>query len=887
MFQVLKKILFRKSTLVKVILTLSYLHICIFAFPQVNPTSADERLKGLQQRKILESKSVINDIKFRNIGPSVMSGRVTDLDVNPDDPTEFYVSFASGGVWHTTNNGQSFKPIFDSTDVITIGDFAVNWQSRTIWVGTGEVNSSRSSYSGIGIYKSTDNGRHWEYLGLPESHHIGKIQLHPTDNNTIWVAALGHLYSPNKERGVYKTTDGGKTWKQTLFVDDNTGCVDIDLDPSNPRELYAAMWYRTRRAWKFEESGSTGGIYKSTDGGETWKIVSGPGSGFMSGGKIGRVGIAVYPKNPKIVYAVVDNNMPRPDTAKKPDTLYQKTELKDLTKDQFQQLDNKKLNNFLRVNGFPRKYNATVVKEMAAADKIKPTALWDYLDNDDGFQNTLIYGCEVYRSDDAGMTWKKVNEKLIGIYSTYGYYFGTIYVSPVNENKVVILGVPLQLSTDGGKTFKTISKANVHGDHQALWINPKRDSHMIDGNDGGVNITYDNGENWFFANTPSVGQFYSVTTDDDKPYNVYGGLQDNNVWYGPSNYRANIGWQSSGDYPYKSLVGGDGMQVQVDTRDNTTTYAGSQFGVYSRLNRKTRSDRKSVRPQHELGEKPLRFNWQTPILLSRHNQDIFYIGANRLYRSLNQGDTLIALTDDLTNGKVSGNVPYGTITAIAESPLRFGLMYIGTDDGNIHVSKDNGHSWQLVSRKENSEVKSNKSKKESSLTTHHTPLTSHGLWVSRVTASQFKEGRVYVTLNGYRNDDFNSYLYMSEDYGTTWKQVGKDLPAEPLNVVREDPKNDSILYVGSDGGLYVSFDRGNSFMMWTGGLPKSVPVHDIAIQVRENEIILGTHGRSLYVSKLDDVQGIKKDPDWMKKKPKERPREQGRRFDEDGKMEPE
>ncbi len=835
---------------------------------------AEERLKVMDQRSTLEKRSVLNEIKFHNIGPSIMSGRVVDIDANPDDPTEFYVAYASGGLWHTTNNGQSFTPVMDSLDIMTIGDIAVNWKTRTIWVGTGEVNSSRSSYAGMGVYKSKDDGKHWEYLGLPESQHIGKILLHPTDDNTAWIAVLGHLYSPNKERGVYKTTDGGKTWKQTLFVDENTGAVDMDINPSNPNELYAAMWYRTRRAWKWEESGKTGGIFKSTDGGETWKPVSGEGSGFVRGEKLGRIGIAVYPKNPQIVYAIIDNNTPKPDTTKKNDSLYKKEDFRNLTKEQFSQLDNRKLDTFLRKNFFPRKYTAASVKDMVAADKVKPTAVWDYLDTDDGFQNTGIMGCEVYRSDDAGMNWKKVNTKPIGIYSTYGYYFGKIYVSPVNENKLIITGVQVQMSTDGGKTWKNIDKRNVHGDHHAIWIDPKRDAHIINGNDGGCNITYDNGENWFFANTPPVGQFYSVVTDDDKPYNVYGGLQDNNVWYGPSNYVAGPGWQSSGDYPYKSLVGGDGMQVQVDTRDNATTYAGSQFGVYSRLNRKTRlpSDRRSVRPQHELGETPLRFNWQTPILLSKHNQDIFYIGANRLYRSLNKGDTLIGISSDLSNGKVPGNVPYGTMTTLAESPLRFGLIYAGTDDGNIQRSYDGGYTWTKV----NVSVPLPSKKGLPAGRQGKPPVNTvpNGLWVSRVIASKYSEGRIYATLSGYRYDNFTPYLFVSEDYGASWKALGADLPNEPLNVVREDPKNDSILYVGSDGGLYVSFDRGGSFMKWDGGLPTSVPVHDIAIQQRENEIVLGTHGRSLYVAKLDDVQHIKADPDWMKKKPKEKKKEE-------------
>ena len=378
-----------------------------FTTAQVAATPAEERMKAITQRKTLEARSVINDIQFRNIGPSIMSGRVVDLDVNPDDPTEFYVAYATGGLWHTTNNGQSFTPIMDSLDILFIGDIAVNWQTRAIWVGTGEVNSSRSSYAGIGIYRTENNGKTWEYLGLPESQHIGKIQLHPTNPQIAWVAVLGHLYSPNKERGVYKTTDGGKTWRNTLFIDENTGCVELDINPSNPDVLYAGMWYRTRRAWKFDESGPTSGIYKSTDGGENWKLISGPGSGFMTGNKIGRIGLAVFPKDPKIIYAVVDNYSPKPDTAKKNDSLYKKEDFRYITKEQFAVLSNNWLDTFLRKNGFPRKYNAKNVKELIAEGKVQPTALWDYLDSDDGFQNTGIHGCEVYRSDDGGQSWKK------------------------------------------------------------------------------------------------------------------------------------------------------------------------------------------------------------------------------------------------------------------------------------------------------------------------------------------------------------------------------------------------------------------------------------------------------------------------------------------------
>ncbi|HEU4633006.1 MAG TPA: hypothetical protein VFS22_03415, partial [Flavisolibacter sp.] len=596
----------------------AFLFFQTYSFGQVKPTPGSDRLKGLQQRQLLEKKSTINHVKFRNIGPSVMSGRVDDIEANPDDPTEFYVAYATGGLWHTTNNGQSFTPVFDSEDVIGIGDIAVNWKTRTIWVGTGEVNSSRSSYAGIGVYKSNDNGKSWKYLGLPESHHIGKIQLHPTDDNTAWVAVLGHLYSPNKERGVYKTTDGGATWKQTLVIDDNTGVVDLDINPLNPNEVYAAAWYRTRRAWNFEESGKTSGIYKSMDGGNTWSLVSKEGSGFPNGTQVGRIGLAVYPKNPQIVYAVVDNQQARPDTAKKDTLTYALDELKNLSIEQFAQLNESRLDTFLKRNRLYPRYSAKQIKEMVASNQLKPTSLYDYLYVNTGFEGTPI-GAEVYRSDNGGQSWRKTNEKEIPIFFTYGYYFAKIYVSPYNPDKVYALGFSSQVSTDGGKTWKNMDKPNVHADHHALWINPKRDSHLINGNDGGVNITYDNGENWFKANTPPVGQFYSITVDNAKTYNIYGGLQDNGVWYLPSvnprNSFANSGLGLA-DGIEKNIGGGDGMQVQVDLRDNVTTYYGSQFGNYARTNRLTKEGTKRITPRHELGEKPLRFNWQAPILLS-------------------------------------------------------------------------------------------------------------------------------------------------------------------------------------------------------------------------------------------------------------------------------
>jgi len=792
---------------------------------------ATQRLASFQ--KLNEQESPLNGLEFRNIGPTIMSGRVTDLEVNPNNPHEFYAAYASGGLWHTTNNGLSFEPVFDHESSITMGDVAVNWKNHTIWIGTGEVNSSRSSYAGTGIYQSTDSGRHWQHLGLEESHHIGKIILHPENPKVAWVAVLGHLYTPNKERGIYKTTDGGQHWKQTLYMNDTTGCVDLIIHPSNPDILYTSSWTRTRTPWNFNGCGEGSAIYKSSDAGEHWTKLTDGTNGFPQGKGVGRIGLALCASHPETLYAILDNQFNQPEDSKKEKKLNAR-DIAALNESSFLQLDNKKLNDYLRSNGYPEKYTAESVKQSIEKKEytVQDVADWKLADADANLFDTPVIGAEVYRSNDGGTSWNKTHsEWLEGVYYTYGYYFGTISVSHQNPEKLFIAGYPVLMSEDGGKHFKGIDGDNCHPDYHRIWIHPDNDQYLITGNDGGVNISYDNGQHWYKANNPAVGQFYAVQVDDDKPYNVYGGLQDNGTWTAPSNTTENTAWHQSGQYPYRNIGDGDGMQVQVDTRDNTTVYVGYQFGNYYRINKNNGSS-EDIKPVHQIGEEPFRFNWQTPIWLSKHHQDIFYLGSNCLHRSLHQGKNPEAISKDLTmhEAERKGNVPYATLTSISESVLKFGLIYTGSDDGAIACTRDGGFTWNRISNS----------------------LPQHD-WVSRVIASRFKEERVYATLNSYRNDDFSALLFVSDNYGKNWQALGKDLPQEPLNVVREDPKNENILYVGSDNGLYVSFDRGEHFVPWQSNLPR-VAIHDMVIQERENELVLGTHGRSVYIAPLNRVQ---------------------------------
>ena len=801
-----------------------------YIFSQQPATSSSLVEKGLAQKQEAQQNSLVKNIPFRNIGPTVMSGRVVDIDVNPNDATEFYVGYASGGVWHTTNNGSTFTPILDASDTQNVGDIAVDWKNKTIWVGTGENNSSRSSYAGIGILKSNDNGKTWMNMGLQDSHHIGRIVINPNNPDEVIIGAIGHLYTPNEERGIFKTTDGGKTWNKTLFIDSMTGIIDVQHAPENFNILFAASWTRDRKAWNFTGNGTGSAIYKSTDAGNTWQKITDEKSGFPTGEGVGRIGLAVYDEN--TVYAFHDNQFNRPKTDKKEETRgLNKEDFKTMSVDAFLKLDDKKLNGFLKTNDFQEKYRSESVKQMVRSGNVKPIDLAHYLEDANAMLfDSPVIGAEVYKSVDGGKTWSKTHaEYLDGLYYSYGYYFGEIRVDAKNSDAIYVMGVPILKSKDGGKTYTSISRENVHADHQALWVNPKKAGHLINGNDGGLNMSYDDGENWEKLNVNSVGQFYTVNVDNEKPYNVYGGLQDNGVWVGAHNSNVNKLWQQSGQNPWKSIMGGDGMQVQIDSRNSNIIYTGFQFGIYFRINRET-DEQTYIQPKHELGESPYRFNWQTPILLSPHNQDILYLGGNKLMRSMNQGADWTAISDDLTSGGKKGNVAYGTLTSISESPFQFGLIYVGSDDGFVQITKNSGGSWEKIST-----------------------TFPKDLWVSRVIASQHKKERVYITLNGYRWDDFNTYMYMSDNYGQTWKNISSNMPLSPVNVIKEDPKNENILYVGTDNGAYVSLNQGNSWEAFSKGLP-NVAVHDLVIHPEANDLVLATHGRSIYATNIQPLQ---------------------------------
>ena len=812
--------------LIGIVMLISFYSHAQYPANPVEPSSNEERIAAIAARKSLNASSSYLGIAATSIGPTIMSGRVVDMAIDPQNSIHFFVAYATGGVWETKNNGQSFSPIFDSNGyTANCGALAVNWENKILYVGTGEANSSRSSYAGYGIFKYTfeingpQSTQEWENIGLSSTQHISRIILHPKDPNIIYVAAMGNLFSPNKERGIYKTTDGGKTWKQTLYIDENTSAIDIEIHPNNPNKLVAAMWQKSRRAWNFWEGGEKSGVYISSDGGTTWER----SAAFPSGEHIGRTGLSV---SGNTLYALIDNQkryVKEENTSKK----LARKDFKDMDKEAFYALSDSTLNLFLKRNKLDKKYTPKKLKTMMRKDKLEPKDLFDYwYDSNEAMFEDPVSGAELYRSNDFGVSWHKTHDTILeNVCYSYGYYFGVVTANTSDSNHVFIAGVPLLQSVDGGKTFDFAGGDNVHVDHHYIWINPTNPLHLINGNDGGINISYDGAKTWIKCNSPAVGQFYTVAVDNQKKYNVYGGLQDNGTWMGPNDYTYNTAWHQEGKYAYQRIGGGDGMQIQVDPRDNTV-YSGSQYGNYMYTDAVGKRHR--IHPKHSLREAHLRWNWQTPILLSPHNADRLYIGSNKLHCSKNKAKNFRTISKDLTQGNKEGDVSYGTLSCIDESPIKKGMLYTGSDDGLIHHSPNGGKTWK-----------------------NRTNGLPQHLWVKEVIASEHVQNSVFAILNGHIWDHFDSYIYLSKNNGIHWKRIGKNLPAEPINTLIEDANNENILYLGTDAGLYISKDGGLSFYPMTN-LP-IVPVHDLAIQQNHRDLIVATHGRSLYKVQLEPV----------------------------------
>ena len=720
---------------------------------------------------------LLKNITYRSIGPTRQSGRFVDFAVPEQEPYTFYAATASGGLWKTTNNGQTFEPIFDHENVISIGDIAVAPSDPNIlWVGTGEANNSRSSYWGDGIYKSTNAGKTWKNMGLKESHHIGRIVIHPEDPDIVYVAALGHLYSENAERGLYKTTDGGNSWKKVLDIivrGKYIGVVDVVMDPKNYDTLYASTYDKVRKPWTFNLGGPGSAIYKTIDAGKSWIKLE----GGLPGGMLGRIGIDVYKKNTNILYATIEN-------ANKPGISIEEREQ--------ELLDSK--------------------------------------------SSRGMIGGEVYRSDDAGSTWKKVSPDKQSIGGAPAYYYGQIIIDPNDDKVVHVLSASSWGTRDGGK--KWIRRPlRFGGDDHALWIDPKNSKHMIIGYDHGMGITYDGGKHWYHPDFLSLAQFYAVSVDMSYPYNVAGGLQDNGSHLGPSTKRGGgpirlEDWQSVG--------GGDGMYNVFDTSNNRYIYNESQFGPLSRLDLRT-GERKSIAYQR-INSK-LRWNWNAPILVSPHNSDVIYHGANILVKSPYRGEYWEEISPDLTTndpkklttGKGGdGNIQYCTITTIDESPLEEGVIWVGTDDGNVQLTRDGGKTWTKL----NDRITGNPE-----------------YWVSRVTASSNNPGTAYVSYTGYRRDDFRPFVYKTTDYGQTWTSIAGNLPDEPINVIREDHKNPNLLFVGTEFAVYVSIDTGKTWTKMKVNMPTQ-PVHDLVIHPRENDLVVATHGRGIFIADISPLEEL-------------------------------
>ena len=714
-------------------------------------------------------------LKFRTIGPTIMSGRVSDLAVVESDPRVFYVGTATGGVWKTQNAGVTFEHVFKDEATASVGDVTVAPSNpNVVWVGTGEPQNRQSSPWGAGVYRSTDAGRTWTHLGLENTHHISRIQVHPRDPDVAYVAAVGHLWGANPERGVYRTTDGGATWEQVLYVDDDTGAIDLVMDPADPRTLFAAMYQRRRRAWGFNGGGPGSGIYRTIDGGDEWSELT---DGLPEGDK-GRIGLSVYRGDGNVVFALVeaDPRVPGQGFGGGPSESERK-------------------------NG-------------------------------------------VYRSTDRGETWEHMSTT-----NNRPMYYSQIWVDPTDPERVYLGGSSMYRSSDGGRNFTPDAAAGVHLDHHALWIDPADSDHLILGGDGGVSVSWDRSDNWYqFRNLP-ISQFYEIGVDMRDPYHICGGLQDNGSWCAPSDTWSNQGIRTRNWY---NVGSGDGFFTVMHPTDPDLMFAESQGGNLMRVDRATGERariRPVARPLEDDEERELRWNWDSPVVFSAHDDQVAYMGANVLFRSADLGQSWEEISPDLSWGidrdtlmlmgvaggeaqmsRNDGQSSYGNLTAIAESPLDPAVLYAGSDDGRLHVTRDGGATWQDL--------------------TGNVPGLPPHTYVTRIVASRGDAGTVFAAFDGHRNDDFAAYVYASADFGESWERITDGLPTTSVNALAQHPTAHNLLFAGNEIGVYFSIDAGDAWHRLDGGLP-TVPVDDIVVHPRENDLVIGTHGLGIWI--MDEI----------------------------------
>ena len=743
----------------------------LLALPFVSAAQAQEHDESMEHH-VREAMSVL---EWREIGPTIMSGRIADLAVDENNPSTFYVATAGGGVWKTTSGGLNFEQVFDDPMTSSIGDVTLAPSNpNVVWVGTGEPQNRQSSPWGNGVYRSVDAGRTWTHLGLDDTHHISRIQVHPTNPDVAYVAAMGHLWGPNEDRGVFRTTDGGDTWEKILYINEHTGVIDLIMDPNDPMTLFAATYQRQRRAWGYNGGGPGSGIHRSLDGGETWVELT---DGLPDGDK-GRIGLDIYRGNTDWIYAIVEADGRAPGQG-------------------------------------------------------------------GGFGGGAAGDNGIYRSWDRGETWEKVSNT-----NPRPMYYSQIRVDPNDAERVYLGGADFYLSDDGGRTFSDEGAPEVHLDHHALWINPADSDHLIMGSDGGVSTSFDRSVHWYqFRNLP-VSQFYEIGVDNRTPYHVCGGLQDNGSWCAPSDTWSNQGIRTRDWY---NVGGGDGFFTVMHPTNPRVMFSESQGGNINRVDL-VNMERQSVRPDafDENGETlPQRRNWNSPIVFSKHGANRIYFGSNYLFRSDDLGTTWERISDDLSYAidregleimgvlgsaeQISlndGQSNYGNITAIGESPVNEDILYTGADDGRLMRTMDGGASWTEI--------------------TGNVPGLPANTYVTRIVASHGDAGTVVAAFDGHRADDYEAYVYRSTDNGNSWTRITNGLPVESVNALAQHHRAANLWFVGNERGIYVSVNNGDDWFMMDG-LP-TVPVDDIKIQERENDLVIGTHGRGIWI--MDDISPL-------------------------------